>query len=108
MTEESVAVRLERYRNAWCDAPGVVDSTGGFPDSERMESVWAWSDHVAQACLRNPGLLADLHAAGLLDRCYADGEMSASLVKRLEGVDDETALESGLRRFRRREMVRII
>lgn len=108
MTEESAAARLERYRNAWRDAPGVVDSTADFPDVERMELVWGWSEYVAQTCLRNPQLLADLHASGLLDRCRASGEMAGSLAATLEGVDDDIALESGLRRFRQREMVRII
>ena len=108
MTEESAAVRLERYRNAWRDAPGVVDSASGFPDANRMESVWAWSDFVAQTCMRNPQLLAELHVAGLLDRRYEGGEMAASLASVLEGADDEAGLESGLRRFRRRQMVRII
>ncbi len=108
MTEESAALRLQRYRDAWRTAPGVVDSTTGFPDVERMEKVWGWSDYVAQVCLRKPRLLADLHASGLLDRCYRDGEMASALSARLDGVDGETALEAGLRRFRQREMVRII
>jgi len=108
MTEESAALRLQRYRDAWRIAPGVVDSASVFPDVERMEKVWGWSDYVAQVCLRNPRLLAELHASGLLDRGYHDGEMASALAGLLDGVDDEAALDAGLRRFRRREMVRII
>lgn len=108
MTEETAATRLERYRNAWRNAPGVVDSTAAFPDVERMETVWRWSDFVAQTCLRNPPLLAGLHGDGLLDRRRDSGEMAGSLAAVLADAADETALESGLRRFRQREMVRII
>ena len=52
------AFYLQCYRDAWRNAPGVVDSTAAFPDVERMETVWRWSDFVAQTCLRNPPLLA--------------------------------------------------
>ena len=79
MTEETAATRLERYRNAWRNAPGVVDSTAAFPDVERMETVWRWSDFVAQTCLRNPPLLAGLHGDGLLDRRRDSGEMACSV-----------------------------
>ena len=86
MTEETAAGRLERYRNAWRSAPGVVDSAAGFPDAGRMETVWQWSDYVAQACLREPQLPAGLHAAGLLDRQRAEGEMATELAGRLEAL----------------------
>ena len=106
MTEESAAVRLEHYREAWREALGVENSE--FPDRQRMEQVWSWSDYVAQACLRDPQLLSDLHTDGLLDRCRANGEMADALATLLAAVDDEAGLEAVLRRFRRREMVRII
>ena len=108
MTEESAAARLERYREAWQQAPGVMDRETAFPDVGRMEQVWAWSDYVAKACLRDPQLLAGLHTEGLLDRCREPGEMAAALAQMLRDADEEVLLESALRRFRRREMVRII
>ncbi len=106
MSEEGAAARLDRYREAWRKAPGVADA--GFPDRQRMERVWAWSDYVARACVRDPALLAGLHADGLLDRCREQGEMAAALADVLRDADEEGLLESALRRFRRREMVRII
>ena len=108
MTEESAAARLERYREAWQQVPGVMDRETAFPDVGRMEQVWAWSDYVAKACLRDPQLLAGLHTEGLLDRCREQGEMAAALAQMLHDADEEVLLESALRRFRRREMVRII
>ncbi len=112
MTEESAASRLERYRTAWLAATAAADPATGprgpFPDTAQIEQVWGLSDYVAQACLRNPGLLAELEADGLLERPYRGGEMAAALTATLEGVADEAALEAGLRRFRHREMVRVI
>jgi glutamate-ammonia-ligase adenylyltransferase len=108
MTEESAAARLQRYREAWQQVPGVMDGETAFPDLGRTQQVWAWSDYVAKACLRDPQLLAGLHAEGLLDRCREQGEMAAALAVMLRDADEEALLESALRRFRRREMVRII
>mgnify|MGYP000494157735 CR=1 FL=1 len=105
MTEESAAARLERYREAWQQAPGVRDLETAFPDVGRMEQVWAWSDYVAKACLRDPQLLADLHAEGLLDRRREQGEMADALAAMLRDADEEVLLESALRRFRRRRGV---
>ena len=73
MAEESAAARLQRYREAWRQASGGMDGETAFPDIGRMEQVWAWSDYVAKACLRDPQLLAGLHAEGLLDRRREQG-----------------------------------
>ncbi len=108
MTEEAAAARLERYRRAWRDAPGLADLKTRLPDPERLEQIWRFSDFAAQLCLRNPRLLAELHGEGLLERAYADGEMADALAARLDGTADESALEARLRRFRQREMLRIV
>jgi glutamate-ammonia-ligase adenylyltransferase len=107
MTEESAATRLERYRNAWQETPGVVDLRDKLPDLSAMEQVWAGSDFIAQACLRDPQMLAKLHTDGLLGRTLADGEMAAALAARLAEADDEDGLQRSLREFRRWQMVRI-
>ncbi len=82
------------------------------PPDERLKiqlmRVWEASDYVAQASLRDAGLLPDLHQTGELQRIYAEGEMAERLSATLAGVSDEASLAQGLRRFRRREMVRII
>lgn len=108
MSGEPAATRLQRYRDAWQDLPGVVGSSASFPDERLRDQVWAGSDFVAQACLRNPNMLADLHAAGVLERALGGGELAAELTAQLDGVADEDALAACLRRFRQREMVRII
>jgi glutamate-ammonia-ligase adenylyltransferase len=79
-------------------------------DEERLARlelprVWASSEFVARACLREPALLQDL--AEILEKVDAAGEMRARLRTRLETVADADGLGRELRRFRRREMVRI-
>jgi len=73
-----------------------------------LESVWEASDYVAQSCIRYPEILPQLLASGHLERPYAPGEMDRLLAAELEGVADDRALAIALRRFRRREMARII
>ena len=108
MTEEAAAARLERYRDAWRKTPGVADLASQLPDPARMEQLWGSSDYLAQVCLRDPPMLARLHTSGLLDRAYGADEMRAALAGALSGVQDEAGLESVLRQFRQREMVRLI
>ena len=108
MTEEAAAERLERYRDAWRKTPVVADLGAQLPDPARMEQLWVSSDFLAQACLRDPPLLARLHTSGLLDRAYREHEMQAALAAAVTGVQDEAGLESALRHFRQREMLRLI
>ncbi len=108
MTDETVAARLARYRETWRAAPSVDELADSLPPAAQREALWAQSDFAAQICLREPALLAELYRDGLLDRAYAGGEMADSLAQRLAGSDDEDALATALRRFRRREMLRIV
>ncbi len=73
-----------------------------------LKKVWEASDFVAQSCQREPSLLVDLVAGGDLQRRYAEGELDGKMAKALADVDSEAGLHRELRRFRRREMVRII
>ena len=81
-----------------------------LPDefARELPAVWAASEFVALSCLREPGLLPELIASGELARELRPGEMDATLAGLLEGVADEESLARRLRRFRRRQMVRII
>ncbi|MCB1823746.1 MAG: bifunctional [glutamate--ammonia ligase]-adenylyl-L-tyrosine phosphorylase/[glutamate--ammonia-ligase] adenylyltransferase [Candidatus Competibacteraceae bacterium] len=73
----------------------------------QLVPVWAGSEFVARACIREPALLAELWAGGELARVQAPGECRARLERQLAEVVDETQLGVLLRRFRRREMIRI-
>jgi glutamate-ammonia-ligase adenylyltransferase len=86
-------------------ALGVTLPTG--PMLEQLITVWASSEFVARACIREPTLLADLLSSGDLAAPVAPGEYAARLDRQVADAADETRLAVALRRFRRREMARI-
>ncbi len=90
---------LERHPHA-LDLPEAV--------LESLPRVWACSEFVTDACRGADDLLADLAGRDLL-AVYPDGEYHRRLEELLapciEG--DEAQLHRALRRFRRREMLRI-
>jgi len=69
--------------------------------------VLATSDFVAQALGRDSALLSDLFDSGDLHRSYTETSYRDALQQRLEVCLNEAQLGELLRRFRRREMVRI-
>ncbi|MBM0107416.1 bifunctional [glutamate--ammonia ligase]-adenylyl-L-tyrosine phosphorylase/[glutamate--ammonia-ligase] adenylyltransferase [Steroidobacter sp. S1-65] len=77
---------------------------------ESLPRVWTCSEFVATSCIRSPALLSDLIANGqLFERAPADWlaqEIEARVGAEL-GSDSEADLMEFLRRFRRRNMVRI-
>ncbi len=83
---------------------------GGSPEHPPVETahslsrVWACSRFVAEACARDPGLLAELAASTHLGR---DDSPAPRVLEQLEQVADERMLMMRLRQIRRREMVRI-
>jgi glutamate-ammonia-ligase adenylyltransferase len=74
----------------------------------QLSRVWEASEYVAQSAIRYPGLLPELHGSGRLSRPCLSGELGELLALALEGAEDDESLGTALRRFRRREMVRII
>ncbi len=93
---------------------GAVRDAGIDPQvfagvSQSLARVFACSDFVAASCTRHPELLPELIAGGDLD-APASGETCRRRLRRAlgdPGVLDESAAAAILRRFRRREMVRI-
>jgi glutamate-ammonia-ligase adenylyltransferase len=84
--------------------PGRVDSLPGEV-RESLPRVFACSDFVAQACARDAELLSDLIGpCGLTRRC-APGDFAARAPA--PGGGSEADMLAALRRWRRREMVRI-
>ncbi|MDY6890500.1 MAG: bifunctional [glutamate--ammonia ligase]-adenylyl-L-tyrosine phosphorylase/[glutamate--ammonia-ligase] adenylyltransferase [Pseudomonadota bacterium] len=66
------------------------------------------SDFVAEQLQRHPEWLAELLAAGELERPYDEGEYAKRLQALLAPIDDEKTLQRQLRLFRNREMIRLI
>jgi len=94
-----------RLRQAFGEAGLELPAGGDF--EEQLRLVLAFSDFAAESLVRDPALLAGLQAAGLLDRPAGPGELAARLDVFLQETPDAENLALRLRRFRRREMVRI-
>ncbi len=93
------------YLNA-ADAAG----TPPIPDSEILKSlkqVFTLSDFVAAGCTRDPAIPVDLIDSGDITRQYAKNEYHLKMGPALSVAADEETLSRLLRRYRRREMVRI-
>ncbi len=74
---------------------------------EQLVRVWAGSDFVARSCSRDPGMLKQLSESNDLASGYPAGDYARRLAEWLAEVADEDLMGVALRRFRRREMVRI-
>jgi len=75
--------------------------------AESLPRVWAASNFVNQQCLRQPNLLIDLGREDL-QQAYTWETYRERLLQKLQPVTQEAELMRELRRFRQREMVRII
>ncbi|ABM63111.1 bifunctional [glutamate--ammonia ligase]-adenylyl-L-tyrosine phosphorylase/[glutamate--ammonia-ligase] adenylyltransferase [Halorhodospira halophila] len=90
----------------------ALQEAGAVPEDDRIATtlsrVVAASDFVAQAVAeREPGLLHDLADSGDLFTAYGETGHRQRLRALLDQTADEAGLYRALRRFRRREMVRI-
>jgi glutamate-ammonia-ligase adenylyltransferase len=72
-----------------------------------LRRVWACSDFVSGACIRDPSLLHGLLSSGDLLADRPAGDYEHRLGDALQDVGEEPVLGEVLRDFRRREMVRI-
>lgn len=90
---------------AAAQAAGVELPTGTV--LAQLVAVWTGSEFVARACVREPALLAELLASGDLATPYPPNRYAIRLEQALAEATDEDRLGVALRRFRRREMVRI-
>lgn len=73
-----------------------------------LSRVLVGSDYVAEQCGRTPQLLQELIETGDLYRVYEAEHYATSLNQKLQLADSEELLHMLLRKFRQREMVRIV
>jgi glutamate-ammonia-ligase adenylyltransferase len=93
------------YLNA-ADAAGIPPISN--PEIiETLKQVFALSDFVAAGCTSDPTIPVDLIDSGDIARQYAKNEYHLKLGPALTVAADEETLSRLLRRYRRREMVRI-
>lgn len=79
------------------------------PDLAAQQTrLFTASQFARQVCERHPDVLDALKSSGDLSRSYADHELSEILSATLAACGDGEALSRELRRFRRREMLRIL
>ena len=100
------------YQNRWQAFQQAAEAAGLSPvnDSAILESskyVFAFSDFVAASCTRDPAVLIDLIDRGDLLKGLQSCGYETKLETLLADVSDEDSLMRLLRRYRRREMVRI-
>jgi glutamate-ammonia-ligase adenylyltransferase len=93
----------------FCDAADneTIDLLKEKNISDQVPGIFAFSEFVAENCIRTPGLLGELAASGDLGRSYAADEYPNRVRGALSGTSDDTAVGEALCRVRRREMIRI-
>ena len=72
-----------------------------------IQRVFAFSDFVAQNCIRDPSLISNLIESRDLQRSYSKNDYEKRLNKALVDAKDEATLAQILRVYRNREMTRI-
>ena len=101
--------KLQHYLEADRDTSWLK---GRLQDSEfanQLEQIWGCSDFVADQAITHPEAFEALLKSGDLQRTYAKDYYLQTLRSQVAGLaDDEDALAKTLRRFRQREMIRII
>jgi glutamate-ammonia-ligase adenylyltransferase len=93
-------------RLAGLNLPPLVGD-GAATVAASQHYVWACSDLVADACLRDPGLLAWLAGPGRLASDADRAWYETGIGEQLKSAADDTSVMAALRRFRRWQLVRI-
>jgi len=104
---EGLRGRVEHHWQQLSDKLGEARPVCSAELQQETAKVLALSDFVAQALLREPTLYAELVDSGDLYREYGKQHYREALHQRLAACLNEAQLAELLRRFRRREMVRI-
>jgi len=95
---ETFLAAAEKARVSPPDNPEVVSE---------IHRIWAFSEFVSKSCIQEPDLLNSLFGSGDLKRRLGKEHHKDRAKRALSGVQDEPELSRAVRRFRRREMVRI-
>ena len=104
---EALRARLEHHWQQLGEKLDTANPVGSAPLQAETAKVLALSDFVALACVREPSLLGDLVGSGDLHRSYGKEHYQNAVTGVLQECLNEAQLGESLRRYRRREMVRI-
>ncbi len=104
---ELLQQRAEQQWRQLCEKLGDDNPLADETLQAETQRVLALSEFVSQCLQRDTALLPDLLSSNDLLTSYSETHYAESLPVRLEGCSDEKQLGEVLRKFRRREMVRI-
>jgi [glutamine synthetase] adenylyltransferase / [glutamine synthetase]-adenylyl-L-tyrosine phosphorylase len=106
----------EPLRPTLVERLALLEESGALPAAAAAEAhgpcsslplVWACSDFVAEACLRDRQLLPWLCGSNRLLEGVDEAALNADLAAGVEPAGDDAHFMDALRRFRRRQLVRI-
>jgi glutamate-ammonia-ligase adenylyltransferase len=111
-TDELPKELVEDSQNKWNAFKNSAESVGiPLPRDpvivSSLRRVFAFSDFVAESCIRDPSLLHNLIQSGDFQRDYLLDDFAQPLADKFKGISQENDLSRILRKYRRREMVRI-
>ncbi len=101
---EPLAKQVSRWWQEFCEHNDPARLETGV--SESLPRVWAASEYVARQCLRYADDFFALQPR--LQQSLDKQQFDAKLQAALDSIEDEATLMTALRRFRHREMVRIL
>jgi glutamate-ammonia-ligase adenylyltransferase len=105
LLKADLETKRERLRRALDESGVHLPADRDLED--QLPRVFAFSDFVADSCIRDPLLLSQHWSSGDLRHPPAAGALREQLKSVLQDANDIEDLAARLRRFRRRELVRI-
>ena len=111
LLDQQYQARLQHYLRAEDDDPWLQQQLKDPQFAQQLGLVWGASDFVADQAIASPARFRQLVESGDLRRAYPEGHYHSQLQHKILSLPndlEEQPLNSVLRLFRQREMVRII
>ena len=108
LLEKTYRRHLDQYQQATSNSDWLEQQLTNQDFAEELKLLWSCSDFVAAQAVMDPALFQQLVESGDLWRSYSTEQYLDSLNIQLGDDCTEEQLNVQLRRFRRREMIRII
>ncbi len=105
MLRENTTIKFEAFSLAAKNANVSLPDDSEFLDT--LKRVFTFSDFISKTCIHHPGIFKGLLESGDLQRKLEPDEYDLKLESYLSVIKEDAQLSVYLRRFRRREMVRI-
>jgi len=109
--QQAYKAKLQSYLETDGDSAWLLKVLSTEEFARQHQLVWGCSDFAVDQAITDPAMFRELVESGDLQQSYAQTQYIQSLQQQIEATDsggDEQLLAKQLRRFRRREMQRII